>query len=213
MGRQRFPGPDPPPTVAPTGTSSGFGKRLVRAVLARGDYAIATVRSQGEFPLELDDAARARLHIVELDVTEPEASIRAKVDDAVRVWGRIDVLVNNAGNAPKSLLEEGGYAAAFQMKLGSADGGQVDGGTDAVQRQLLWTDQRNTCSPALHARAAVGVGDILREQVCVEARRGGACASFTFMYQSSTAGAPPDDRLLHRLKSSHPRQVPPPVLL
>ena len=146
-------------------------------MLARGDYVIATVRTRGDFPLELDDVARARLHIVEMDVTEPEASIRAKVDDAVRVWGRVDVLVNNAGNAPKSLLEEGGYAAALQLRLGSADGEQVNGGTGAVQRQFLRADQHHTCGPALHARAAVGASDLLWEQVCVEARCGSACAS------------------------------------
>ncbi|KAI0728966.1 NAD-P-binding protein [Fomitopsis betulina] len=89
-------------------TSSGFGKRLVHAVLTRGDYAIATVRVREDFPLEtVDGAARPRLHIVELDVTDVEASNRTKVDNTVRVWGCVDVLVNNAGTTPKSLLEEG----------------------------------------------------------------------------------------------------------
>jgi NAD(P)-dependent dehydrogenase (short-subunit alcohol dehydrogenase family) len=34
---------------------------------------------------------------MQLDVTEGEASIKAKADEAAALWGRIDVLVNNAG--------------------------------------------------------------------------------------------------------------------
>ncbi|KAH9934304.1 uncharacterized protein B0H18DRAFT_980797 [Fomitopsis serialis] len=67
------------------------------------------------------DRTRARrlppagLHILELDVTEPEDTIKRKAAEAVAVWGRVDVLVNNAGNAPKSLLEEGGSTTALEQ--------------------------------------------------------------------------------------------------
>lgn len=73
------------------------------------------MRAGADFPLQVDDAQRSRLHILELDVTEPEESIRRKAAEAVAVWGRVDVLVNNAGNAPKSLLEEGGSTMALEQ--------------------------------------------------------------------------------------------------
>lgn len=63
-----------------------------------------------------------RLHIVELDVTDVEASNRTKVDNTVRVWGCVDVLVNNAGTTPKSLLEEGRCVGMLRTALRVADG-------------------------------------------------------------------------------------------
>ena len=62
---------------------------------------IATVRTrekadqdnQDDIPMEL----QANLRRIELDVTEGEGALKTKVDKAATVWGRIDVLVNNAG--------------------------------------------------------------------------------------------------------------------
>ncbi|KAI0920223.1 hypothetical protein AcV5_010023 [Taiwanofungus camphoratus] len=96
-----------------TGTSSGFGKRLVASVLARGDCVIATVRRPEDFPLT--DVDESRVHVLVLDVTDKAENIQGKVNEALHIWGRIDVLVNNAGYAPKALLEEGGSAAALAV--------------------------------------------------------------------------------------------------
>ncbi|CDO70995.1 hypothetical protein BN946_scf184830.g27 [Trametes cinnabarina] len=88
-----------------TGTSSGFGRELVHAAAKRGDRVIATARSVdriSEFPY--GDQVRT----LQLDVTSGFANIKAKVDEAATYFGRIDVLVNNAGITVKSLLEEGG---------------------------------------------------------------------------------------------------------
>ena len=91
------------------GTSSGLGRCLVRSILRRGDYAIATVRREGSLDdLAVTDEQRARLAVIFLDVTASEQDIRKVVDDAWAVWGRIDVLVNNAGHSAKALMEEGG---------------------------------------------------------------------------------------------------------
>lgn len=85
-----------PLTPPNEGTSTGFGRRLVSSVLARGDRVIATARSldtlQNTFTTN-----RENLHLVQLDVTEGEDSLKAKVNNAAAKWGRIDVLVNNAG--------------------------------------------------------------------------------------------------------------------
>jgi len=94
-----------------TGTTSGFGRRLVKAVLARGDRVIATGKSQEkleELVASLDSCLRKSLHTVQLDVTEGEDALKDKVKRSAAVWGRIDVLVNNAGVGYPSLLEEGG---------------------------------------------------------------------------------------------------------
>ncbi|KAK0452698.1 hypothetical protein EV421DRAFT_1731292 [Armillaria borealis] len=89
-----------------TGTSSGLGKRLVLSALARGDSVIATARTlsklEGLFPLT------DRVQTFELDVTSGYKAIKSVVDQAVAVWGRIDVCVNNAGIGVKAIFEEGG---------------------------------------------------------------------------------------------------------
>ena len=50
-----------------------------------------------------------QLRTVQLDIADSTENIKRKIDDAAKVWGRLDVLVNNAGAAMKMLLEEGGY--------------------------------------------------------------------------------------------------------
>ncbi len=77
-----------------TGSSTGFGRAIAEAVLARGGRVAATARD----PAALADLARAhdgRVLPLRLDVSDP-----AQVTDAiaqVEAWGGIDVLVNNAG--------------------------------------------------------------------------------------------------------------------
>lgn len=96
-----------------SGTSSGFGKHLVASVLARGDRVIATARCLEKVKLfwTLPNAHPSCLHLLRLDVTDSPANIQKIMDQAVSIWGRIDVVVNNAGLGMKAVLEEGGYAA------------------------------------------------------------------------------------------------------
>jgi len=96
-----------------TGTSSGFGRRLVLSALRRGDRVIATARSLEKLEdliASCDPTVRDNLRILQLDVTEGEAALKIKADKAAAMWGQIDVLVNNAGIGIPSLVEEGGSA-------------------------------------------------------------------------------------------------------
>ncbi|HEY2207601.1 MAG TPA: oxidoreductase [Pseudonocardia sp.] len=87
-----------------TGASSGFGRALTEAALAAGHRVVATARR----PETLDDLAAARpadLLAATLDVTD-HRQVRAAVAAAVERFGRIDVLVNNAGHGLVGALEE-----------------------------------------------------------------------------------------------------------
>jgi NAD(P)-dependent dehydrogenase (short-subunit alcohol dehydrogenase family) len=86
-----------------TGAGRGMGVDIVKAALAAGHAVVATGRS-------VDAVARAvgpadDLHIARLDVTS-EDDARAAVGDAVKRFGRVDVLVNNAGNFYAGFFEE-----------------------------------------------------------------------------------------------------------
>ncbi|KAF8266152.1 NAD-P-binding protein [Lactarius quietus] len=91
-----------------TGASAGLGLALTRAVLARGDYVIATSRSLKSFDELRQDPNidGTRLRIMTLDVTSPFGEIKQCIDKALAIWGRIDVLVNNAGTVTYGVSEE-----------------------------------------------------------------------------------------------------------
>ena len=76
-----------------TGTSSGFGSHLVQSVLERGDKVIATARAVDK----IEHLKSEHCHPLQLDVTDSLETLKARAAEAVAVWGRVDVLVNNAG--------------------------------------------------------------------------------------------------------------------
>ncbi|KAH9022081.1 NAD-P-binding protein [Lactarius deliciosus] len=91
-----------------TGASTGLGLALTRSVLARGDHVIATARSLKSFDELRQDPKfdGTRLRFLTLDVTSPMEEIKQRVDEALAIWGRIDVVVNNAGRLTYGLSEE-----------------------------------------------------------------------------------------------------------
>ncbi|KAJ2964175.1 hypothetical protein NUW54_g14251 [Trametes sanguinea] len=91
-----------------TGTSSGFGKRLVLSILARGDCVIATARNLEKLRATFPAAERSRLCLLQLDVSDSAEVVQQRMKEALSLWGRIDVVVNNAGYGVKAVLEEGG---------------------------------------------------------------------------------------------------------
>ncbi|MFD4195321.1 MULTISPECIES: oxidoreductase [Amycolatopsis] len=84
-----------------TGCSAGFGRELVRAAVAAGDRVMATARR----PEQLADLAGDRVRTHALDVTDP-AQVAEAVQATLREFGRIDVVVNNAGHGSVGAVEE-----------------------------------------------------------------------------------------------------------
>ena len=87
-----------------TGSSRGLGLALAQAVLAKGERLVATARD----PLHLADLVARygdRVRAVALDVTDAAAA-QASVATAVSAFGRLDVVVNNAGYANVSSIEQ-----------------------------------------------------------------------------------------------------------
>jgi NAD(P)-dependent dehydrogenase (short-subunit alcohol dehydrogenase family) len=87
-----------------TGCSTGFGRNLAQEVLQNGDRVAVTARNPGDvndLVSNYPDTAIA----VKLDVTKPE-QVKAAVQEAKEKFGRIDVLVNNAGIGYFGAIEE-----------------------------------------------------------------------------------------------------------
>ncbi|MFE2521370.1 oxidoreductase [Streptomyces mirabilis] len=87
-----------------TGSSRGFGRALAHHVLDHGHRVVATARR----PEQLKDLVERhgdRVRAVALDVTDPAAA-RAAVHVALDAFGRLDVVVNNAGHANSAAIED-----------------------------------------------------------------------------------------------------------
>jgi NAD(P)-dependent dehydrogenase (short-subunit alcohol dehydrogenase family) len=88
-----------------TGCSTGFGREIARQVLERGWRAVVTARD----PAQVADIAQGhaeRALVLPLDVNRP-AQVGQAVARTLERFGRIDVLVNNAGYGYFAAIEEG----------------------------------------------------------------------------------------------------------
>jgi len=79
-----------------TGTSTGFGYELVKVVLSKGDYVVATARNSSKLDFSLAGATSSNTLCVDLDVTS-KATINSTFEAALKKFGHVDVVVNNAG--------------------------------------------------------------------------------------------------------------------
>lgn len=87
-----------------TGSSRGLGRSIASAAAASGARVIATARR----PKDLDGLVGkypGRVRAVALDVTDPQAA-RTAVEATLTAFGRLDVVVNNAGYANSAPIEE-----------------------------------------------------------------------------------------------------------
>jgi NAD(P)-dependent dehydrogenase (short-subunit alcohol dehydrogenase family) len=87
-----------------TGSSRGLGRKIAEAVLAAGHQLVATARQPGSLA-DLAERYGDRILPVALDVTDPAAAAAA-VAEGVAAFGRIDVVVNNAGYANLAAIED-----------------------------------------------------------------------------------------------------------
>jgi NAD(P)-dependent dehydrogenase (short-subunit alcohol dehydrogenase family) len=91
-----------------TGSSRGLGRALVQAALDAGDLVVATARRPEQLA-DLTERYGDRVLPLALDVTDAEA-VQAAVDAGAERFGRLDVVVNNAGYANIAPIETGDEA-------------------------------------------------------------------------------------------------------
>jgi NAD(P)-dependent dehydrogenase (short-subunit alcohol dehydrogenase family) len=86
-----------------TGSSRGLGRALARAALDAGDLVAATARQPAQLEGLIAEYGES-VHAIGLDVTDPQAA-RSAIVEARNHFGRLDVIVNNAGFANVSPIE------------------------------------------------------------------------------------------------------------
>jgi NAD(P)-dependent dehydrogenase (short-subunit alcohol dehydrogenase family) len=87
-----------------TGASRGFGRVWADAALQRGDKVAATARSLASIA-DLKDKYGANVLTLELDVTKPD-QVKTAVQQAHAHFGRLDIVLNNAGYSLVGMIEE-----------------------------------------------------------------------------------------------------------
>ncbi|HST82983.1 MAG TPA: oxidoreductase [Kineosporiaceae bacterium] len=98
----------PQPVALVTGASSGIGKEAARALVDAGFQVIGTSRNTANV------TARPGVTFIDLDVASDE-SVAAAVEEVIERFGRIDVLVNNAGIGAAGAAEETSVAQAQEV--------------------------------------------------------------------------------------------------
>ncbi len=96
-----------------TGVSSGIGRALAEAVLASGGNVAGTLRNRDQVG-EFEALAPGRAKALIADVTDRE-QVEIAIKDAVDVFGRIDVVANNAGAGTVGAIEETSEAEAHAI--------------------------------------------------------------------------------------------------
>ena len=88
-----------------TGSSSGLGRVIAEQALRSGNKVVVTARKPSKELLQLGVHSSDRCLVLPLDVTKAE-EVDAAVEQAIAKFGRIDVLVNNAGYGIVGAIEE-----------------------------------------------------------------------------------------------------------
>jgi NADP-dependent 3-hydroxy acid dehydrogenase YdfG len=90
--------------VVIAGASSGLGEALARRLVKDGAKLVLGARRLDRLKKLAQDLNLSPEAAVQTDVTQPD-QVQALVDKAIALYGRVDVMVNNAGLMPHSLLE------------------------------------------------------------------------------------------------------------
>jgi short-subunit dehydrogenase len=88
-----------------TGASSGIGAAMAVELSRKGASLILSARRKDELEKIAEYCAPDSVHILPLDLTEPE-SFNTKVEQAIAFFGRIDILLNNGGISQRALADE-----------------------------------------------------------------------------------------------------------
>ncbi|KAG8992315.1 hypothetical protein FRB93_002421 [Tulasnella sp. JGI-2019a] len=95
-----------------TGTSTGIGKELCFAALQRSDKVIATARNVDK----IDPTLREKgAKVFQLDIIDSLENLKKIANEAITIYGRIDVLVNNTGYIALGSIEEETPESTFQQ--------------------------------------------------------------------------------------------------
>lgn len=100
-----------------TGASNGLGLILSIRALQLGQSVIAAMRNPHKSSDAVTQIESAGGKVFQLDLTESQASISQKMQTAEQLYGRIDVLVNNAGYSVLGPFEHFTYVHS-QLKRG-----------------------------------------------------------------------------------------------
>lgn len=87
-----------------TGSSRGFGRVWTEAALKRGDKVVATARNTASIA-DLKEKFNDNVLTLELDVTKPQ-QVKAAVEQAYAHFGKLDIVLNNAGYSLVGTIEE-----------------------------------------------------------------------------------------------------------
>ena len=103
-----------------TGTSTGLGRELAELILEKGEIVVATARTPSTLDALSSKYPTSRLLVKKLDITNQQQIIEA-FSKAKEVFGRLDVIVNNAGFGGSfgefEILDEGQSRDVFETNV------------------------------------------------------------------------------------------------
>ncbi|MFE0887183.1 SDR family NAD(P)-dependent oxidoreductase [Streptomyces rochei] len=153
-----------------TGAPGGLGQPLISKVLTAGERVIAATRE--DKPLQPPASALpGRLRTVSVDITDA-GTLRPVLDDAITGFGRLDVIVNNAGYTPTGPFEELDDAGAARTDFRANWASRLPGSAalrdylpvhDALARSAD-TAARQVGAPARTVQTLAGIGNAHNDQ-------------------------------------------------